>query len=362
MPTPFDSFIETPAKPRIQVGLAPVQNAIHSLLLLTESERLSGLAGWVTETTNKLSKEEIEKHSAIMIGFYSAIMPRTQWDSFPAYLDRLESIPAEELRAKLLDYYIKMPVKSDVSKAFDLNEALASEDNYITFLRQRYDEKYIYEDLERWAYTYIIDPPAMQELITTHLRTYWEKYLKEEWERVLPTLQKAVEAFSHVDFSQMDNYEAAKYVLGQAVANDFWEKKCYEAGGLIFAPSMHVGPYFGKFILGDHQGFIFSASSLNTITRHVPELSLADIYIRLNAMADETRLQILKLIADGGEVCSTEIINTLDISQSAASRHLSQLTAIGYLTYRRKESAKCYSLDPTRIENTLETIKNYLKL
>ena len=38
MVPPIDSFIETPARTRIRVGLAPVQNAIQSLLLLTKTK------------------------------------------------------------------------------------------------------------------------------------------------------------------------------------------------------------------------------------------------------------------------------------------------------------------------------------
>jgi DNA-binding transcriptional ArsR family regulator len=362
MPTPFESFIETRVKPRIQVALAPAQNAIHSLLLLTEAEKLSGLSEWVVETANKLSPEEMKKHYWVMVGFYYAIMPTRAWDSFPAYLNHLATMDPEDLRNKLLQVYSELPVKSGVTDILDAKAALTSEDNYIAFLRQRYDDTHIDEELERWAYSYIIDPPAMQELIVTHLQTYWEKYLKQEWERVLPTLQKAVEAFRNVDLNQMDNYEAAKFVLGQAVADEHWETKCNKAEGLIFVPSLHVGPYFGKFSLDNYQGFIFRAGLPDTVSAYVPELSLADIYVRLNALADETRLQILKYISNEGEACSTEIIDALDLSQSAASRHLTQLTAIGYLTARRIESAKCYRLDKERIGNTFDTIKSYLRI
>ena len=362
MPTPLESFIETPVKPRIQVALAPAQNAIHSLLLLTEAERLSGLAGWVINTANKLSPDEMKKHYWVMVGFYNAIMPKKLWDSFPAYLDHLAAMDPEVLRNKLLQCYSEMATKSGVSEIMDAKAAMTSEDNYIVFLKQRYDDAFINEELERWAYDYIIDPPAMHELIVTHLQTYWDKYLKEEWERMLPTLQKAVEAFRNVDLNQMDNYEAAKFVLGQSVADKQLETKCKKAEGLIFVPSLHVGPYFGKFSLDNYQGFIFRAGLPDTVSKYVPELSLSDIYVRLNALADETRLQILKYISNEGEACSTEIIDALDLSQSAASRHLTQLTAIGYLTSRRIESAKCYRLDKDRIGNTCDTIKSYLRI
>ena len=93
---------------------------------------------------------------------------------------------------------------------------------------------------------------------------------------------------------------------------------------------------------------------------YAPELSQADIYVRLSALADETRLRILRHIANEGESCSGDIMEALDLSQSAASRHLKQLTATGYLAARRNDGAKCYQLDRNRITNTLDTVKVFL--
>ena len=360
MPTPIESFIETPVKTRIKVGLAPVQNAIHSLLLLTETERLSGLSSWVTDTVNQLTPEQRTKHYYVMIGFYFAITSNKDWSSFPIYLDHLAAMDPVVLRDKILNSYAKLPVWDQAETPLDVETALTSEDNYIAFLKQRFQESKLDEELERWAYQYVIDPPAMQELVVSHLKEFWEKYLRAEWERVRPTLQKAVDAFRQVDLNQMENYEAAKYVLGQSLTEDFWKEKCERADRLYFAPSLHVGPYLGKFSMDGYFGIIFGARLPESSSDYAPELSLADIYVRLNALADENRLQILKFISTQGEACSTEIIDACDLSQSAASRHLTQLTAIGFLSARRIESAKCYRLDEERIGNAFETIKNFL--
>jgi DNA-binding MarR family transcriptional regulator len=77
-------------------------------------------------------------------------------------------------------------------------------------------------------------------------------------------------------------------------------------------------------------------------------------------MADDTRLRILRLIAEEGEKRSQEIKRELDLSQSAASRHLKQLSATGYLAERRCEGAKCYSLNMDRVEDTLKAVSAYL--
>jgi predicted ArsR family transcriptional regulator len=61
-----------------------------------------------------------------------------------------------------------------------------------------------------------------------------------------------------------------------------------------------------------------------------------------------------------GEARSQDIMQTLELSQSAASRHLQQLSATGYLTERRCEGAKCYRLNSDRIEETLLAVRVFL--
>lgn len=359
---PIEGFIEAPTKTRIQVGLAPAQNAIHSLLLLTETERLSGLAEWVVETAGMLTKEELKLHHLVMYGLYHAILPTKEWGSFPAYLEHLAAMAPEDLRDKIWKKYLAHPVMEGVEEALDQEAAILSKENYVEFLRQRFEESIIDEEVEYWAYDYMLDPEAMQELIVSHLTHYWDEYLAEEWKRVRPTLQEAVDAFNRIDFSEIDNVEAAEFILGQPFQSEHLEKKCAEAETLFFAPSLHVGPYIGKFPIGDSLGLIFGARLPEDTETQSPTLSQAELYVRLNALADENRLQILGYISEKGEACSTEIIRELGLSQSAASRHLTQLTATGYLISRRKDGAKCFKLDENRIQNTLETIKRFLKL
>lgn len=341
------------------MGLAPVQNATHSLLLLIKTEELSGLGDWVLNTAHQLSPEERKQHYRVMIAFYHAILPGQSWSSFPVYLNHLAQMDPEALCDKMLRSYFELSLH-EVSNEFTPEMVIASEENYIAFLVERFGDDHIDEELERWAYGYVINPPAMQELLVAHLQNYWDKYLAVEWERVLPTLLKAVTAFQHVDFVQMDNFQAAEYITGQALNAEHWEAKCRNAEGLYFAPSLHVGPYLGKFHEDNMLGFIFGARLPNNTPIHAPELSQAEIYVRLSALSDEVRLQILKYISNQGESCSTEIINALDLSQSAASRHLTQLTATGYLIARRIDGAKCYRLDKDRIADTLDTVKVFL--
>lgn len=63
---------------------------------------------------------------------------------------------------------------------------------------------------------------------------------------------------------------------------------------------------------------------------------MRDLAETFKALADETRLAILFLIVDHGELCVCDIGQTLEISQSKASRHLRYLYNAGFLFDRRE--------------------------
>ena len=53
------------------------------------------------------------------------------------------------------------------------------------------------------------------------------------------------------------------------------------------------------------------------------------------ALADETRLRIVRLLQELGELCVCDVETGLDITQSRASRHMTQLRQAGLVADRR---------------------------
>ena len=115
-----------------------------------------------------------------------------------------------------------------------------------------------------------------------------------------------------------------------------------------------------KFKYRNVYGILFGARLPEGTEYYAPDLSRAEILVRLGALADDTRLRILRLISEEGEQRSKDIMQELELSQSAASRHLKQLSATGYLTERRCEGAKCYDINDERVDNTLRALSAYL--
>lgn len=56
---------------------------------------------------------------------------------------------------------------------------------------------------------------------------------------------------------------------------------------------------------------------------------------RYQALADETRLRILLLLGEGGELCLCHVQEILELAPSTASRHLALLREAGLVESRR---------------------------
>jgi DNA-binding transcriptional ArsR family regulator len=374
-------MVARPVAP-VSVALEPVVNALQSIFLLVKAVELSGLDPWVEVTLARMTAAERARNRLVMVGLYYAVMPeRSSWSDFPAYVNHLQKLPATELRDKLLAGYECMSPhgakqgqgragreETTMAGLLDsadatlslLEQRLASADAYLSFLRERFTPDHIDEALEREAYRYVADPAALQDLIVSHLRLMWDRYLRKEWQRVEPMLRDAVAAFGEANLTSMDKVEAIRLVTGREVEEQPWLAKVAASDRIVFVPSAHVGPYLWPLKIGGVTYVIFGARLPEGVPYHAPDLSRAEIVVRLGALADDTRLGILRMIAEDGELRSQDVIERLDLSQSAASRHLKQLSAAGFLLERRCNGAKCYRLNGERLEKTLQAVAGFL--
>ena len=83
---------------------------------------------------------------------------------------------------------------------------------------------------------------------------------------------------------------------------------------------------------------------------------LTQLEVLFKALADATRLRILRLLM-AGEVCVCDIHDTLKIPQAKASRHLAYLRRAGLVTTRRDGLWVHYTL-ATSADPIIATIKD----
>ncbi len=367
MPMPMFDLIDQPASTgTIQVSLEEVYSVIQSLLLLAKEVNHPGLAEWVGVTRQAMTRAERKTNELVLIGFHYAVLPEKSWYSFPTYVDHLANMDPVALRDKMLAVYENLPPCQDddfqpSTELMDAKTAITSADHYLTFLRQRFSSKYIDESIERAVYDLLLQPAEMQRVIVDHLRLMWKKYLSQEWQRSRPLLHQALQAARQVNVQGLDFQEAAHLVTGQDLSNERWEANFADARQLILVPHPHIGPYTMSTHSGDGVLILFFGAHIPKGSHLVaPDLHRAELLVRVEALADDTRLKILRLIAERGEMRSQQIIDEMELSQSAASRQLTQLSAAGYLKERRCDGAKCYSINPERVIDTLQSLANYL--
>ncbi len=351
-----------PGETTVDVRIDSVQAIIQSLVLMVRSEELSGLSPWIYETVNALTPEQKATHKLVVIGFHYAVIPSRLWKDFPTYLAHLENSDPYTLRDNVLDFYLSYEPCGKAGKQIEATREslLADADFFLEYLGTRFGEDLVDPEIEVKAHQLLNDPGQMQQVIVSHLKFMWKEFYQAEWERITPMLIDTVMAFEEINFSSMSREEAAKYITGKDFNEENWDLNSEEINQLVFVPSTHTGPYLGRFRYKNTLGVIFGARLPKDTKVHAPDLSRNEITIRLSALADDVRLHILKLIAEEGELRSQVIMERLELSQSAASRHLKQLSATGYLIERRCSGAKCYALNGERIQDTLKAVSAFL--
>jgi DNA-binding transcriptional ArsR family regulator len=337
-------------------------------MLLFKEEQMPGVADWVARTRESLTLEQLQRNRLVMNGLCYAFSTEADLPSFGAYLDHLESLAPVSFQDRILAMYLSsLPGScafSDIEPppASQKRAILGSVDTYLSFVSEHFDPTCVDLELEAQAYRYVVDPPSMKTLIIGHLREMWEAHLAPEWARVRPMLSKSVEAFQRSDFARMERREAIRFVIGRDMPDTGWEQEIDLAEHVILAPNAHLGPYLGRCRTGRDLVILFGARLPEGSPAEAPDLSRTEILTRLDALSDDHRLHILRLAAEAGELRATDVMTALDISQSAASRSLTQLTATGYLVEKRRDGGKYYRLNPERIQDTVAAICRFLGL
>lgn len=94
------------------------------------------------------------------------------------------------------------------------------------------------------------------------------------------------------------------------------------------------------------------AEKLKRLAEEVADAEVADKQSRFfKALADETRLRILKLL-EVGELCVCEVMVALDLTQPTASHHLGLLENAGFVKARKEGKWVFYRIaNPELIES-----------
>ena len=355
-----------PKGTKIRFALEPAYNALCSLTLL--SEDIGGADDWVDDMVARLSPDEVKANGLRVEVVFSQLGNQT-WPSFPALIDDLAGYDPEALTERIATHFARMLAKhlDDRAEIPEPDDLFADRERFLALCQQLSRIKGDGDDQSEWClgiFDLMQQPPAdLHRELVDHLRMMWDSYLADEWERNLPLLRESLAAFELLDLSNLTTSEAIRRIIGRDEP-DQWGNWRDGLDEIIFIPSPHIGPYVLLIKPSETTTarVLFGARIPEGATVHSPVLSRSDLTQRLEALADDTRLRILELVALEGEQGAKDIMDRFDLSKSAASRHLRQLTANGYLIVRQQDVSKYYRLNPNRIDETLRMLKAFLQL
>jgi DNA-binding transcriptional ArsR family regulator len=346
----------------VTFSLEPAYNVIGSLSLLDMAEDLSGLGDWVYQTVETSTPEQLRTNQVVLPDSI-AHLADASWPSFTEWVDDLAAQDATAMRDRALQARLAHIRKAVGGAVPDPSDLLGDRARFLSLMEDVFRQKGRAFDRSIWemVHSLLNDPPVMKNTIVTHLRTMWNEGMASEWERNLPMLEDSIAAFESLDHDGLTAVEALGRVALRAQIPEPARSWLEQIEHFIFIPSAHTGPYILHLggLTDTTARILFGARIPDGVSVRPPTLTRSELLMRLNALADDTRLRILELLARKCEMGTPDIIAQLAVSQSSASRHLEHLTATGYLTARRQRGTNLYRLNRDRIDYTFKALKEF---
>ena len=211
-------------------------------------------------------------------------------------------------------------------------------------------------------------PRRFLERFACMVREYWQEAFQAEWDRLEPQLSAIVSQAGQVIASEGLYGFLARFVGEVRIdrhASVFWLDRDHEHevqigadSMLLLVPSVYVWPHVRVNCDGPWPlALAFPSQSLTRAAQ--PSLPPGDLLVILKALAGDTRLRALRMIAERPRT-TQELAPLLSLTEAAASAHLRTLTRAGLLRARRDGYYVLYRLDPDRLDALTSALPSYI--
>jgi DNA-binding transcriptional ArsR family regulator len=214
----------------------------------------------------------------------------------------------------------------------------------------------------------VADPEAFAARLTRFLERYWRTAFEAEWERIEPLLAQAIAGSGRRLAS-----EGVWAVLGRLPPHcridpqrhelliDLPHKHALqidETNPLLLSPSVFVWPHLR--INCDPPWPTAITYTAPTVARDAePRIPPAELLRVLRALADDTRLRVLKLVAQKPRT-TQELAPLVGLSNAGLSKSLQRLAEAGLVTTHRDGYYVVYSLAPDRLDALPNAVQRFL--
>ncbi len=345
------------------VAVEPVYNALLSLAHLTADLTAVKVEPWITQTAARLTPQQQHHNRLVFAGLGQALLLDTAQADFPAYLAALEAQAPTLLRDRLMQSFIRSRLENLRTNGMFVTirpeTLLADLQEFTQLITSAYPLNQFDETLITEVHQLLNEPVALHRLITTHLRTLWENYLAAEWERSSRNLQSMSYLLTKCTWPTTSAHEAIRAFLRRPLP-DAISAQLTGVARVVFVPSPHVHLHAERFGSPDTI-WVFALANFWTLPLRTEPIQRTEVLSPLSALADETRLHILELLASHQELFAQELITKLEVSQPTVSRHLKQLRSANLITEQRGNDAnKSYQLNAEAIERLFHTLMQLL--
>jgi DNA-binding transcriptional ArsR family regulator len=212
-------------------------------------------------------------------------------------------------------------------------------------------------------------PRQLAKRFAALLASYWEAAFEEEWHALEPRLAETVhEAGRRIAGDGVYDYLTAlspQLLIDpqrREIRRDLPHEHTVEVGPrseLVLVPSVFVWPHVRVNCDRPWPPAIVYPAPF-ALAGGKSKLPSEDVVHVLRALADDTRLRALKLIA-AGERSTQELAPLIGISEAGLSKHLRLLARAGLVQARRDGYYVLYSLQPERISTLSEAVLRFLQ-
>lgn len=353
-PVPMASYVAT------ELAVATVPNILNSLSLLSR-HHLRALDGWESAASQALTETQRRTNDLLFGALAPAFLVDDDAADFESYLVVLEQESGVTMRDHIL-YVVASPgyvagSAAELPRA-EPNLLLDDPAAYLARVEARFPSTPGATVLHREAHALLQNPAALHATIVGHLRSMWETQLGPEWERQRGALHNQVNVIERRSATNPRLLDDLRMLLAPELQPDI----AVQMAGMrriVLAPSAHTGPYVTALPVGATLYLFFTAPRSMAAGLRSVRVGPEELLLRLGALADPTRLQILQLFAEQDQLTAQEIMAQLSLTQSTVSRQLRALAP--YLQESRGTGAgKRYTFNPTQVNLTFRALKEAL--
>jgi DNA-binding transcriptional ArsR family regulator len=341
--------------PKIEFEAAPIHNIINSICLLNQ-DHVSGISHWVDQMRESISDNE--KQQAKLACSIPPLLSMLDTTSVATLIASLRASSTQQL---LLHHMKHLVGKAAIYKFVDVPSAeeLASDEQQFIDLMRRFfaDEPEEFDEAaEREEFRQMASPDYGTQLADM-VEHFWSAYLLDEWPRVESQIRESVAALESVKIPDGSLEKRLQFVTGRDNIPPMWLDSLANARTIIYVPSVHIGPYMILFDFDGTTAYLMGRARVpEGAAVHSDVLDRSELLMRLEALSDSVRLSILEQ-AGTQAVTTAGIMDTLQLSQSSASRHLTQLAATGLLIVDASERTKKFTINSKRVEELCVSLR-----